>query len=413
MADRLQSPVRHDRLAAVVALGSLPPAVGLPYAGLVALRLDDADVRIQIAAATALGKLGPCAGQHAGAVAAKLSEPSATVRQAAAQALGLLRAVCAAAQLAACLGDADGRVRKEAEGALVLLGPTAAAEAVASKLKSSDGAVRSVAQKTLVAMRDGEGEQIANMNVIISFVKPVLVDPDPDIRRSASEALVRLGATECDRPLAAECSAARLQDRRDVVRLAAAQELGALGAYATPHALALAECVGDESEEVRSTAATALNTLGVRGASAVPVLKDLLRNNRKEVRYMASKSMNTLGPEADVHVVERSVALLGDDSAAVRCRAVEALADLGEEGLVEAGQMAKVAALKIDPFWYVRRAVATAFAKFGNVAVQEHNRDLDVLILDSDWRVRQAANSARQTLSTMFHSSERSRTPGG
>ncbi|CAE8661061.1 unnamed protein product [Polarella glacialis] len=437
-----RTPEAAARLAAAKELSKLGPEELFPKASELAdlLLQTDGDggslsvaPYIREAAAEALGRLDHIAGpQTVKALTAQLVAPESRLRQRAAHALGRLGAVEAAEDLAKLLGDGDADVRRAAARALAALGPAAAAAPAAARLRSADAACRQAAQHALLEMRLDEDLTLASgcsreellLQVLSPHLEPLLQasgDETEEARFAAAAVAERLRRTigaggkhlEAPSEQAAAPAAVLLEDREEEVRFAAVRTLGGLGAQAAPHAAAVAALLADAAEPVRRAAAEALAQLGsVFGAGAVPVAADLLRHPLQSVRRAAAWTLEHLGEAAAPYAAARRLALLSDDCPSTRCQAVEELsaaaaqeAAAAKEGaamssLLRAEDVAAIAALRIDPHWGVRLAVATALGRFGQDAAQRHSAELVLLKADTDWRVRRAAEATEAALGT-------------
>ena len=160
-----------------------------------------------------------------------------------------------------------------------------------------------------------------------SAVEPLIAlaaDPDPAVRRSAVEALGRLGDARAVDALARQLQgAAGPRDEAAVsVRVAAAHALGQIGAAALP---ALAAVLHDRNQRVREAAVDALGAIG--GPSAVPALAAALGDDRSQLRQAAAKALAAIG--GDDARTALLPALCHKDPA-TRVTAVQALGRLGD-----------------------------------------------------------------------------------
>jgi len=414
LVTQLASRVGSVRLAAMEALGKMPPTELEVHLQTLVATLEDQEWQVRAAAAAALGSLRAAASQGVAAALARCSEDRhARLREACARAMGRLGVSEAAPRLGELLEDADQDVRREASRALGLLGPSPAAAPAAQRLAHSSAEVRAAAQRALLdAKRRVEeiGEEAApgfsaaalaaTLQTLRAHTEPLLTHAEPDARRAAAEVLQRLGATQGDRDLAVRCAVAVLHDASEEVRLGALNELASLGAdmrgggLGEAAAAALAGCLADDAPEVRLAAVRAIAQAAPAGAA--PAVAELLPHSLQHVRRAAVAALVAMEGEAkDSHIVQIHLALLKDSSPQARCGAVESIAALGAEGRLSPEEVAAVAGLRIDPHWAVRRAAAEALRHFGPEAVRRHAAEVDQLLLDSDWRVRRSAAAAR------------------
>lgn len=315
---------------------------------------------------------------------------------------------------AACLGrvqESDSYVRElETPGRL-----DSFCVAACEDLRSQSGDVRAAAKKSLLTLSgnhtqrdrqstkseaDGGSENIAReLDRIRAHVSPVLDDPNSEVRKVASEVLVFFeslagGSHARCANLAVDCRAALLEDTVEEVRLRAVEELGSLGRITSERAGDLAGRLADSSEAVRRAAVHAFQLLDETGAFAVPRIQELLAHPLQTVRRAAFGALEALGEPAEPGKTQRYVSMLQDTSAVVRCNAIETLAErcAGDDGATLV--VDRLAELHIDQHWAVRLAVASGLDSFGVEACERHTKELNVLRLDSDWRVRRAATRA-------------------
>ena len=171
------------------------------------------------------------------------------------------------------------------------LGPAAkdAIPALADMLEN-DSAHREKVAEVLAAI----GE-----DATASLMKTVRFAKDNDVRRVAIETLGAIGTTATDAlPILIE----RLRDEEDVVRMRAAQALGAIGAKeAVP---ALIETLRDEDIDVRALAAEALGAIGPAAKHAAPTLVDMFRHENtctmtgRFYHEIATMALRLIGPAA-------------------------------------------------------------------------------------------------------------------
>jgi HEAT repeat protein len=194
---------------------------------------------------------------------------------------------------------------------------------------------------------------------------------------------------------------AALKGQEEVVRWAAAQALGKLGAAAAhPEVIpALLAALKDQDHLVRWAAAEAIGELG--GAAAhpevIPALLAALKGQEEVVRWAAAQALGKLGAAAaHPEVIPALLAALKDRDWWVRRAAAEALGELGEAAAAHPEVIpALLAALK-DRDWRVRRAAAEALGELGEAAAA-HPKVIPALLAalkDRDWRVRRAAAEA-------------------
>lgn len=260
----------------------VPPEAKLPHI-LAALADDDKDMVQE--AVKAAAKLGPVAAEAIPLLVPLLSHEDKWVRGHAVEGCGLVGGAAAVTQMRELLKDEEEWVRCKAATAFGDLGPAG-------------------------------GEAVPDL------VKLVSEDPDDDVRRSAAEALGKLGAT----PEAAEAVAglvAMLWSADGEARANAAQALGALGPVARPAVPELARAMadpawGDVSKETRKR-----HTF--EGISLLPMeLTDALA--AIDQRIHVTTALRQIGPPEDV--IPALVAALGDANGLVANSAASELNDL-------------------------------------------------------------------------------------
>jgi len=291
------------------------------------------------------------------------------------------------------LEDRDPTVRRQVSLALSRIGPAAAGPAV-EMLRHPDAEIRSIAKRTLLGMQQALFDE-ASLSVFRRHIEVVLYDANPEPRQAAAQVLENMRATSETGNMVEHCSAAVMAAPDERVRLSAVRHLGTLGVVASVHVAALAQRLADPSEQVRSAAVDVFAQLGSPHADgAVLDIAEHLTHPSQGVRRAASAAMQCLGEAARSHLALCHVALLADESATVRCAAVQALADAESVGELTREQLEALVALSIDEHWCVRLAVAKALTKLPAEAAQEHHAALTILLADVDWRVRRAAAEA-------------------
>ncbi|MBA5861900.1 MAG: hypothetical protein GDA65_04210 [Nitrospira sp. CR1.1] len=147
----------------------------------------------------------------------------------------------------------------------------------------------------------------------------LLADPDPEVRRTAAEALGKIGHQSASSGLIAA-----LADRDHRVRAAAALALGRVsdGMGATP----LVEHLADSSEPVRSASALALGEMTLSGVHEEQILK-ALHNPDVSTRIAASRVLLSLDA---VSFSRDLVSALEDSNAQVRQGIAAALGETAD-----------------------------------------------------------------------------------
>lgn len=181
-----------------------------------------------------------------------------------------------------------------------------------------------------------------------------LGDGDARVRRSAAEALGRIGA-EADGAVSALEKA--LDDSDPDVQLAAVEALGKVGREAGPTALALSALAASGSYNLRLAAAEALGRIGPAAATAVPVLRKAVREDSGELRIAAAVALCRIGLEGG-EVLAPLVQALASTDWQTRLEAAETLGKLGPLARPAAPNLERAAVN--DNISDVRAAAATA-----------------------------------------------------
>ena len=217
---------------------------------------------VQVAAATALGRLGPAAAAAGPELAAAAREGDSELRQAAMRALALVQPAEAAGVFAAGLRDPDPKIRMLASGGLMKV----------SELPEE--AVPAVAE----ALRDPEEQVRANAASLLSRLDPVPAEAVPDLVECAATANdgLRLNAATAlrrvDDPAAREALRRLLADANPRVRPVAAGSLATPAADGQPAPpdpevrAALAESLHDANPRIVAIAEDVVKSLGLTAA---------------------------------------------------------------------------------------------------------------------------------------------------
>lgn len=211
-----------------------------------------------------------------------------------------------------------------------------------------------------------------------SALSKLLKDTQTEIKITAAEALGRIGDDQAVPYLIEMCH----EDDEAVILKA----LGALRKIKNPASIEpLTKLLLHESSRVRQRAIDVLGQVG--DAVVAEQLEGLLRNDRSEdVRAAAAKA---LGEIRDPGAVDRLIDAL-HDSFSVKCRAIVALGEIGEESA-----LASLLAMLKDPAPEVRYHASQALAQMDHaVAV----KSIEPLLTDSNAMVRRGAAKALETL---------------
>ena len=202
-------------------------------------------------------------------------------------------------------------------------------------------------------------------------IAPLLVDPDPDVRAAATQALALCESEQAAFALLHALREGHLPPERIVERLSGPWAAGpllsslrdpdfervrawlaeALGLCRDPRAeRPLIELLASGDEEQRIRACRALGRLEARSAGG-PLARALV----DPVPAVRAQAANALGEIRDVSRVHLLVPLMGDRSWWVRARAADALRALGPAGLAALRWCARSC---VDPFARERAAEA-------------------------------------------------------
>lgn len=325
------------RYAAADALGRIGPTAKEAVAALLKLLKDDADAGVRLAALEALGNLGPSAAEALPdvlALTASRDTPMALAALRALRGLGQSSAEVTAA-LKKAAKDGDARVRVEALR-------TWAAVVEVVEVKDTD-------LETLVAALGDPQAQVrlgalmawSRMYTTTPAWKKALLklahDPDPEVRREASWAIVQLSFEKVDEEVLVALKAL-LVDTDVTARVAAALAFCSSldnppgKSEWAPQALkVLEQALADEDGRVRDEAARALSEIGLlKPASVIPTLTKALTDPSPAVRRTAAVGL--LFAKGDKKSALKTLdALLADPSATVRGETALALSMAGAE----------------------------------------------------------------------------------
>ena len=241
---------------------------------------------------------------------------------------------------------------RHAAAALGRLGPAArpAAEALAPLVVDPEPTVRRAAIRAWLRIRP-------DPKVAVPLLSKVLADADPAVRTGALEMMAQLGKpavtalTEALKhektaywaclamnelgPKAAEATpiladVLRTNPRAEV-RREAALAIGSIGAAAAPAVPALIEALGDKEPSVATGAAFALGLIGPQAAAATPALETSAQAHDQLLRTVSVWALAKLDPQNEARkqeAVAMLAAALGSKEPRVRHAAVHGLIDL-------------------------------------------------------------------------------------
>ncbi|ABW67744.1 HEAT repeat domain-containing protein [Desulfosudis oleivorans] len=269
--------------------------------------LKDSKPDVRMAAATALGRIGPDARDALSDLVDVLGDNRHEVREASANAISSIIGT-------APVSEADKNLMVQVQ---------------ANRLASEDWAARVDA-----------ADQLAQMGPAGADAVPVLISTLSDetewsyywtrqydkVRRAAANALgeMRSAATAASPAL---IKASKYQDPG--VRLEAVRALGKIGTPSDSTVVkALTAALKDDDAGVRREAADALGAFEVYANNTVPNLVDALSDQDVDARRKAAQVLGRFGPKTDA-AAEALVAALKDTDKAVRQTAARAIAEFG------------------------------------------------------------------------------------
>jgi HEAT repeat protein/lysophospholipase L1-like esterase len=363
VAQRLKDPDWNTRLGAAQDLGKAGRAAAAAVPALIEAIDNEGDgvgrVLVVNAIITTLGTIGPDAVAAVPSLTRALDDENSGVRLAAALALGNigpgLRSPTDAAMtpmvegLALALRDEDTSVRRAAAESIGAIGAGAmgAIPALVDTLQDSSFVVRNAAISTLKKLGP---EAIRGM-------VEALQSGDEATSKAVVSALGKMGS---DVIPALEGA---LRDGSALVRKAAADALGQMGPKAKDAADGLLDAVGDVDPGVRQAAMAALPKLGIKTQQAVSVLVEALHDDSWLVRQAAAKTLGQMGSEA-IYAMDGLVEALTDEERLVRSAALKSMEQLDPDS-VSSVVMPKLIGMVDDEDPQVRRRAVVALSGIG------------------------------------------------
>jgi HEAT repeat protein len=273
----------------------------------------DGDARREMA--VALGRFGPLSRPAVVPLADVLKDPAAPTRAAAAEALGRIGADArqAVPQLIPLLKDADPAVRRAAAFALGRVDPEdpePVSTALTTALVAEQGAGGRIAAASaagssgLWAMRRDGGmvtELIISLGLlgdrsaeVVQAVAGQLTDPAADVRQQAALSLAKFGPAA--RPAADPLTGVFRSDPDKLTRMYALHTLcTSHGSEANTLIPVLTDRLkADPDFEVRVAIAEELGAMGRNGAAAIPALRDAQRDPQIKVREAAGAAIRQI-----------------------------------------------------------------------------------------------------------------------
>jgi len=295
-----------------------------------AAALRDDNGRVRDKAADALIEIGGIGVTQAFIVA--LTERNPYTREIAAKALGRIGDSSATKILVAVLKDTNWTVRENAAEALGLIGDSYAIEPLISVLEDEDSDVRLKAAEALdrlgwqpgdeaekrlyfIAKKDWD-ECLKLDGVTVKALTRVLSDKNPQVRREATETLVKIGDLDTLHALILS-----LENNNSDIRKEAAETLGNIGqGEAVKPLIALLD---DMNPDVRQAAAEALVKIG--GLNTMQQLIVALQDRNSYVRESAAEILGKISNPA----LDPLMYALWESNSEVRIEAAKALGKLG------------------------------------------------------------------------------------
>ncbi len=348
------------RGAAVEALGEIGSAAAIQP---LLAALADPEPEVRRCCAWALSQFGKQALQAMrimpGLLQA-LESPSPDMRIAAIWAIGAIRHPDTPNTLLWALGDADAAVREAAADALGKLGKDTLGTLIEALSHEHPG-VRSAVARAVAQIARQSGRAGAATPALIER----LLDPDPNVRRIAAQALGQIKDAQ-----AAPGLIERLWDEYPDVRRAAAWALGEI--EDSQAASSLLQALGDSEVSVQEAAAEALGKLDNAAALAeqgvITALLDVLAQGWEPVRRAAVRSLGSLGarigqrfPDAAEAILVSVTAALSDPDVDVRRQAARALGEISRKReYASADVLSGLIGALHDPDEETRRSAAAA-----------------------------------------------------
>lgn len=388
----LENPRRRfgelERRAAIDVLGMMGPAARPAIPVLVRLLGSEraGDTVLKVAAARALGKIGPESPEVIPALKEALkktsSEEDIIVCRAAASALREIGRDGAAAvpELIVLLKSPTESMQHLAADALGSIGPQAspALPRLTALLKPDNPpAIRRAVAFALhkvgpAALEDPDDQVRRTATEAMNGLIPALEDPDVGVRRAAADALA-------DFVLAVLTERGPAGNGVELIR----KTVGSLIRQLEPD---------PRNNDVLVSAAAALRKIGPLANDSVPGLNALLRSRNWEVCRAAADALAAIGP--DQESLRPLKDLLSHERPEVKQSATDALGKVGRRALLAVSDLRKL--LGDAEHWEIRRSAADALAQIGPQA-KEAVPDLSkVLAGDTDLVRRSAANALGQ-----------------
>jgi HEAT repeat protein len=252
--------------------------------------LEDENPQVRMAAASALGEIGPETGVVSALIRA-LGDNDTRAGERAAAVLAQISGPILVPDFIESLRDLDGDVRANAAYALGVIGPEAK-EAVPYLIEALEDEDDDVRKNVVVAL-----EKIGPEPGVIPTLIRAMEDESAFVRVTATQALGRIG------PEAVPALIEALQDEDSTTRKNAANALWyvyanhEIGPETREVVLALIQALQDEDRFVREMAAYALGGIGPEASEAVPALITALMDDEGQVTYFSSHALKYITGE--------------------------------------------------------------------------------------------------------------------
>lgn len=329
--------------------------------------LNSTDSLTRANAARALGVIGDKTAAES--VRVLLNDPDYMVRLWAAWSLAVLADASGIDQLyESLLKETDKNIKNIASDGLYRLGAQAVTK-LTDGLKSPDAESRKTVLKMLGAIGDKSS---------IPAIKPLLNDPDHDVKFEAAAALGKTGDTSGMEIL--YDSLLHYANRKAPAAIAMVN----IGKEAV---FPLSQAMASPNVETRRRAAEALAYIGTKDKSAVPALAQAIEDADMEVRLYA---VGSLGMIDDPDVLPHLRKALSDSEKRIRLISAYALARKGEKDVMQV----LIDALK-DPNPEIRRDIAAGLGELKDKSVIPALKDA---LLDPDENVQKEIIGALKAL---------------
>lgn len=315
-------------------------------------KLHSQDPQERIAAATALGRLGPAGKEAAADLCRAFTDQDEGVRCAAKRALRRI-GPAVIPELRKALTDEDPCVRRLAVMTLGELGP-ASESAVVDIGRLLWGKDDRLWPSAVEALGDIGPAAVPEL-------RKALGNTASDIRQSAAETLGEMGPAAAD---AVPDLRKATRDGEQIVRYVAVRALGDIGPAAKDAVPDLREALHEDL--LRRQATKALGKIGPAAQDAVGDIRDLLRHDSEYVRSAAARTLGEIGPAAIAAITDLRKALR-DDSVQVQVAAAFALAQVSPENT---GEAVRELGRHLDLMWAdaSHQYAASALGKLGPTA---------------------------------------------